>query len=277
MNNHDSDIQNIKLPATNVYYELTSADGYAYLGYALSKINTDYQKCLSKMIENNFTLNADKLVRNVKVFKETNYTYTLSCCLDFLNAANERKTFDKVFDIFRGIGFYKNDDLYRYCDTEIYYGIPNTTSMAAWMFALTGDTENCKKCLSFLSSTQKQNGNWNYYDIKNNNLKELPLQEDSTHVAMMVTHLRLVEVLTGIDTSALYLKSIKMLENHNSHKLDGGTIGWGVPMLYLATKNMNTDLNKRAYQETVQGGINNKNFRVRACSAYCLTKDYDPQ
>jgi len=275
MNNYNTAIQNIKFPSTNVYYELTSADGYAFLGYALSKINTDYQKCLSKMIENNFTLNADKFVRHVKVYKKTNYTYTLSYCLDFLNTINERKTFDKLFDIFKNIGFYKNDDLYRYCDTEIYYGVPNTTSAAAWMFALVGDIKNCKKCLNFLSSTQKQNGNWNYYDVKDDTLRQLSHQEDSYHVAMMVTHLRLVEALTGIDTSALYLKSITFLESHNKHRLDGGTAGWGVPMLYLATKNMNTDLNKRAYEATIQNSINSANFRVRAISAYCLTKDYN--
>tara|TARA_X000001036_G_C20623924_1_gene784293 strand:+ start:14 stop:838 length:825 start_codon:yes stop_codon:yes gene_type:complete len=274
MNDHSKIIEKISFPTTDEYYERTSADGYAFLGYALNKLGLNWDACLNKMSDNNFTLNADKRVRNVNVYKHTNYTYTLSFCLDFLNSINDQETFDKLFKIFKSIGFYKNENLYRYCDTEIYYGVPNTTSAAAWIFALSGDIENCQKCLNFLSSTQKQNGNWNYYNISNNKLKKLATQEDSFHIAMMVTHLRLVQSTTGIDTSPLYLKSIKMLETHNKKILDGGSIGWGIPMLYLATKGMDTNLNRRSYEGCLQS-VSHKNFRVRSISAYCLTKDYN--
>ena len=228
-------IKNILLPQTNNYYELDSADGYAYLGYALKKIGEDYSECMSKVIEKKYRLNADKSVPTKrKVYKNTNYTYTLSVCIDFFNEIGEKKILNELYSIVKNIGFYDKCDMFRYCDTEIEYGVPNVTSGAAYIFAMMGDIENTIKCINYLRNTQ-HNGNWYYYRI-NNSVTRLTIKEDSFHLAMMVFHLRMVENLLNIKTKDIYMSSVVELKKMNSMDLSPGSIGWGIPMLYLATK-----------------------------------------
>ena len=265
-------IKNIQLPQTNNYYELDSADGYAYLGYALKKIGEDYSECMSKVIEKKYRLNADKSVPTKrKVYKNTNYTYTLSVCIDFFNVIEDKKTLSELYEIIKNIGFYKNCDMFRYCDTEIEYGVPNVTSGAAYVFAMMGDLVNATKCINYLRSTQ-HNGNWYYYRI-NSGVTKLLIKEDSFHLAMMVFHLRMVEKLLNIYTDDIYMSSVDELNNLNVNNLSLGSIGWGIPMLYLATKGIGGNLNKRSYNELIEKSINHKNFRVRGLSAFCLTKE----
>lgn len=265
-------IKNIKFPQTNKYYELDSADGYAYLGYALKKIGEDYSECMTKVIEKKYRLNADKTVPTKKrVFKDTNYTYTISVCMDFFNIVEDKKTLNELYEIIKNIGFYENCDLFRYCDTEIEYGVPNVTSGAAYIFAMMGDVENCMKCVNYLRKNQ-QNGNWFYYLI-NDKVTKLKIKEDSFHLAMMVFHLRMVEKLLNIKTDDIYLPSIDELKIMNKKILSPGTIGWGIPMLYLATKGIEENLNKRSYNEIMKKSINHPNFRVRGLTAFCLTKE----
>lgn len=265
-------IKNIQLPQTNNYYELDSADGYAYLGYALKKIGENYNDCLSHVHNKKYRLNANKKVpTNKNVFEETNYTYTISVCMDFMNEINEKTTLKKLFEIIKNIGFYTNCDMFRYCDTEIEYGVPNVTSGAAYIFAMMGDVENCMKCINYLRKNQ-QNGNWFYYLI-NDKVTKLKIKEDSFHLSMMVFHLRMVEKLLKIKTDDIYLSSLEELKIINKNVLSSGTIGWGIPMLYLATKGIEDNLNKRSYNEIIKNSINHKNFRVRGLSAFCLTKE----
>lgn len=265
-------IKNIQFPQTNKYYELDSADGYAYLGYALKKIGEDYSECMTKVIEKKYRLNADKTVPTKKrVFKDTNYTYTISVCMDFFNIVEDKKTLNELYEIIKNIGFYENCDLFRYCDTEIEYGVPNVTSGAAYIFAMMGDVENCMKCVNYLRKNQ-QNGNWFYYLI-NDKVTKLKIKEDSFHLAMMVFHLRMVEKLLNIKTDDIYLPSIDELKIMNKKILSPGTIGWGIPMLYLATKGIEENLNKRSYNEIMKKSINHPNFRVRGLTAFCLTKE----
>ena len=265
-------IKNIQFPQTNKYYELDSADGYAYLGYALKKIGEDYSECMTKVIEKKYRLNADKTVPTKKrVFKDTNYTYTISVCMDFFNIVEDKKTLNELYEIIKNIGFYENCDLFRYCETEIEYGVPNVTSGAAYIFAMMGDVENCMKCVNYLRKNQ-QNGNWFYYLI-NDKVTKLKIKEDSFHLAMMVFHLRMVEKLLNIKTDDIYLPSIDELKIMNKKILSPGTIGWGIPMLYLATKGIEENLNKRSYNEIMKKSINHPNFRVRGLTAFCLTKE----
>ena len=265
-------IKNIKFPQTNKYYELDSADGYAYLGYALNKIGEDYSECMSKVIEKKYRLNADKPVPTKKrVFKNTNYTYTLSVCMDFFNSIGDNKILKELYTIIKNIGFYKNCDMFRYCDTEIEYGVPNVTSGAAYIFAMMGDLGNATKCINYLRNTQ-HNGNWFYYRI-NSGITKLSIKEDSFHLAMMVFHLRMVEKILNVKTDDIYLSSIGELKKMNEKILSPGSIGWGIPMLYLATKGIEENLNKRSYNEIIKKSINHPNFRVRGLTAFCLTKE----
>jgi len=271
------EIKNIKLPLQNSYYEKCSADGYGYLGYSLYKLGEEHTHCLKKMEENNYTLNADRVIgiTNKKVFKHTNYTYTLSVCIDYLHMVGDTDKLNHLYDIFKTIGFYGDSGLYRYCDTEISYGVPNTTSAAAFIFALMGDIDKCQRCIDFLRKTQLK-GNWYYYIINGDNkLNKIQRSEDSFHLAMMVFHLRMVEILTNIEVKSIYSESIDLLKILNKNKLQGGTIGWGIPMLYLASKGLDDSLSNRSYDMIMNQSIKNSNFRVRGLSAYCLTKDYN--
>jgi hypothetical protein len=85
----------------------------------------------------------------------------------------------------------------------------------------------------------------------------------------------MIEKITNINTKKIYELSIKRLEEVNKNKFYLGTIGWGIPMLYLALKNTQSDLTKRVYKEVITNSINHSNFRVRSLSAYSLIKQYD--
>lgn len=52
-NNIQKGIKEIKLPFDNVYYEKCSADGYAFLSYAYSKLDLDYKLLFNEIIEKN--------------------------------------------------------------------------------------------------------------------------------------------------------------------------------------------------------------------------------
>ena len=273
-------IKQVQLPSTNNYYELTSADGYSWLAYALSKINeTDKARlCINKVHELNYRLNADRVIARTKtkVFKKTDYTYTLSFCIDLFKELLDEETLEILYNKFIDIGYYTNG-MYRYCDTEIYYGTPNVTAGAAYVFALMGDLENVKKCLSYLKNNQLKNGNWNYLFIneKENKITNSAIEEDTCHLAMIVFYLRMIEKITKINTKEIYKLSIKRLEEINKNQFDLGTIGWGIPMLYLALKGTGSYLTNKVYKEVINNSINHSNFRVRSLSAYSLIKKYD--
>lgn len=260
----------ISFPISNIYYESVSSDGYAFLGYAKLKLNLNYTDCYNKMINTNFRLNAKRKIKNTNVFKNTDYVYTLWACIEFLNLLNDSVLLKKLTKKIKNIGSYENG-FARYCDTEINYVVPNATSAAALVHAYNNDIDKVKEFVSILQKTQ-EDGNWEYSIIEKNKIKNINQYEDSFHLSMMVYHLRKIQKLIKLDIQELIENSIKKLILLNRKKLKGGSIGWGIPMLYLATKDLNEDLSKRAYDEIFKS--TNSNFRVRALSAFCLTNEY---
>ena len=69
-------IENIKLPDTNVYFEKSSADGYAYLGYAYHKLGLSTTAMLDEVVSRNKTLNEPIKILNTQCTKENIYIYT---------------------------------------------------------------------------------------------------------------------------------------------------------------------------------------------------------
>lgn len=240
----------------------------------MNHIGEDHTACLKEIKKNNFTLNADKKIKNDPVFKHTMYTYTLCTCIDYIHSISDQAILGALYETFKSIGFYRDTGLYKYCDTPITYGVPNTTGAAAFIYSLIGDIDNCRKCVEFLRNAQ-HNGNWQYWELGKSSYKKIPNQwEDTLHVAMIVFYLRMVQQLTDLDVESIYLRSIELLKYNNKHHVHGGQIGMGVPYVYLATKGIDEDLSERAFNQIMSDSIRHENFRVRSLAAYCLVKEY---
>ena len=270
-------VKGIEFPTTNNYYEKCSADGYAFLGHAQGILNLDYTRCFNEMIKSNLTLNADRQIHRTKakVYKKTLYVYTFWSCVEFLQVINEEKRIAEIMQHIEEIGQYKINGMMRYCTTEINYVVPNVTALGALLHAYAGNFDECRKLVELLDKRQI-NGNWKYGIIKGQ--KEIILHkrtEDTHHLAMMIYALRMIHLISDIDTSHIIHQSLGALHQDNKKRLQGGSIGWGIPMLYLATKNLDNSLAKRSLNTLLKKSINNSNFRVRGISAFCLTKNYD--
>lgn len=277
-NNIQEKIKQIKLPFDNDYYEKCSADGYAFLAYAYSKLGLEYELLFNKVLENNLTLNAERVIilqkysmSNQSVFKETQYIYTLWTCFEFFYKIKNHEIMNDINEKINKIGFYENG-FARYCDTEINYLVPNVTSAYAVIKSYLNEKEGVEKIINLLRINQK-NGNWQYKVRKDDNFYNTNKFEDSFHLAMMVYHLRKIEKNLNIKTDDIYLSSIETLYNMNKINLQEGSMGWGVPMLLLASKDINNELYNRCF-DVIDKYLNHKNFRVRAITAFCLTMEY---
>tara|TARA_Y100000004_G_scaffold57301_1_gene63804 strand:- start:1530 stop:2360 length:831 start_codon:yes stop_codon:yes gene_type:complete len=265
-------INKIKLPTTNVYYEKDSADGYAYLGYSQAILNLDYNICYNKMMNSNLTLNADRRIpaTNVKVYKDTLYVYTFWSCIEFLQVVNKKKEINNIMEHVDNIGQYESNGMMRYCTTEINYVVPNVTAIGALLYAFVGDFNKSNELIETLEKRQVD-GNWKYGIIEGKKETILKREEDSIHLSMIVYSLRMVQLISKIDTSGMVDKALRKLYQKNKNTIQGGSIGWGIPMLYLATKGLDESLADRSLDELLKRGINSSNFRTRGLSAFCLT------
>lgn len=262
-------ISEIKFPETDIYHEKNSADGYAFLGCAKEKVELDSTDCYELVKSSNFCLNKSQKIRGGEVPANTMYVYTMWPCIEFLNLRKDQKNVSMLMDTLDKIGRYPNG-MMRYCTTEINYIVPNVTSCAALLYALDGQIEKTKDLVSVLLKEQKD-GNWRYYDA----LTGEPLRwEDSFHLAMIVYHLREIQNKIQIDTQNIIARSLEKLKAVNRKSLDPGSIGWGIPMLYAATKNLDSDLSERAFVRTLEESLVHENFRVRAYAAWALTKEF---
>jgi len=267
-------IQEITFPTTNQYYENDSADGFAFLGAARLMVGLDADKCYSEMEKRNYTLNANKIVTrpNERVYKNTQYVYTLWACIEMLSRLKE-KEINFLIERVNQIGQYENG-MMRYCTTEIRYMVPNVTSAAALIYSINGESQKASKLIQILEKNQDQDGNWQYEirDKKTGKFINGGRKEDSYHVAMMIYHLKEVARLTGLDTSFMVKKSLKCLHKMNKKNLQLGSVGWGIPMLALATHDLDSELHKKALNETLNKSIKHPNFRTRSIAAFCLAK-----
>lgn len=263
-----STVNDIKLPDTNIYFENSSADGFAFLGYARAKAGLGCDYLYDAVKKRNFCLNSSQTIRKVTVAADNQYVYTIWVCIEFLSLINKDDDIEDLISRVDAIGQYPNK-MMRYCSTEVHYLVPNVTSAAALIYSMAAQKDKAIELVQVLRDKQK-GGNWEYYDLRANK----PVRfEDSYHLAMMVYHLREIKRISGIDTEDLVSKSIVCLNKMNAQELQGGSIGWGIPMLYVATKGIDDKLNKRAYNGLMSESINNTNFRVRAIAAWALAKE----
>lgn len=264
-------IDSVKFPTTNIYYESDSADGFAFLGYARAKVGLNYNDCYHEMIKRNFKLNAKRkiLQTGINVSRQNNYVYTIWVCIEFLKEINDLDTCNKLMNLVKDIGEYKNG-MVRYCNEEIYYEVPNVTSSTALLYSMFGNVEKSNSLVKNFISKQSGN-NWNYYILLNNK-RVKGVFEDSYHLAMILYHLREIEKINKIELTEPIHKIILELKKLNKKKIDGGSIGWGVPMLCLSVNGLDNELYEKSFNLLVKESIFNSNFRVRSIAAWALAK-----
>lgn len=260
-------VDNVKFPETNVYYEHDSADGFAFLGCARAKVGLDWAACYEAVDSRDFCLNAEQSINKITVPFYNQYVYTLWACIEFLDLINKGEIIGELVRRVDDIGQYPNK-MMRYCSTEVEVVVPNVTSAAALIYSMVGKKDKSKELVQVLRE-QQVDGNWRYYNLRTNKYTRV---EDSYHVAMMVYHLKKLQRISGINTEDIVLNSIKCLNKLNAKKLKLGSIGWGIPMLSVATKGIDAKLYNRSFNKTLTESIKSENFRVRAISAWALTK-----
>lgn len=259
---------NVAYPKTNVYYENDSCDGFAFLGAAKAIKGDNWKDCLKQVINRKYRLNGDWKIYNTSVDSTCIFTYYAWVCSEFFNEIG--KSIDTLIILIDSIGTYPSG-MQRYCDRETFYEVPNVTSAAALIYARVGKFQKANTLLSILEQKQLANGNWQYWYL-DNNLKEekAGVQEDCYHIAMMLyqfQELRKFNEIRNIDK--MYIKTLYLLERMAlQNKMCLGSIGWGIPMTYLTIKNIDDNKYK---QKTIQF-LNHSNFRVRAISAWALSK-----
>jgi len=259
-------ISKIVFPTSNCYFESDSSDGFAFLGYARAFFGLDYNNCLNAIQEKKYRLGAATKIKKINVSKHNLYTYTLWPCTEFLRLTGQHNKVDNLMLSLDSIGTYSNG-LMRYCSEEIDYIVPNASSCAIYMYTLYGKRDLAFSIVNALKSVF-HNGNW-WYSNKNGLLK---YKEDSFHLAMIVYHLRESNRLFGMGLEKIIESCVLELQKMNNKSLSGGSIGWGIPMLYPAVVGIDDDLANRAKEKILKESINNKNFRTRAYAAWSITK-----
>lgn len=264
-------IGNIEFPSTNNRNEKTSADGYALLGCAREMLDLDSDSCLEKMVDCGFSINEDKKIAKDKVIvpAKTFYVYTAWTCMNYFYEKNsfEFRKWD-LLGKFYSMPIYPNGFI-AYCDYEDNYIVPNVTGSAAWICAAVGDLEGAEKFVELLRKNQLDNGNWEYLSSDGDKAGR---QEDSFHLALIVHQLREVEWLTEIETKDVVLRAVSCLNRMNCDSIQRGSLGWGIPALFIATKGLDDELSHRAEKLLFQYSFYNKNFRVRAYAAWAATR-----
>lgn len=262
-------VRRITLPRTNVYYERSSADGYAFLGYARKKLGMDPGECRKEVLRRKGSLGKAQRIRATRVPANTKYIYTMWTCAEFFRATGDAQWIQEMLLTVNRIGCY-DSGMMRYCDREVWYEVPNVTSAAALLYSMGGRADLASALLQVLRRRQTD-GNWRYRLLPEGATGAF---EDSYHLAMMVYHLRELCRITGLDVSDMTSHAIDTLRRMNAEVLQGGTIGWGIPMLFLATVNLDSELSGRALSASLSCAICNSNFRVRALTAWALTKAF---
>ncbi|MBN2298600.1 MAG: hypothetical protein JXM72_08395 [Deltaproteobacteria bacterium] len=266
-------VSDIPYPYAHEYFESASADGFAFLGYAQYALGLDATYCRDAINERNYTLNAEQRIKatDITVPNTSMYVYTIWPCVEFLHLRGEYAKFQELVHLVEEIGAYQNG-MIRYCTHEIDYIVPNVTSACALLYALTGRTDKAASLIDLLRSRQLD-GNWRYEIFSSGKLCGM---EDSYHLAMMVYHLRQVQITTQIMTSDIIDKALPQLQKLNNEYLQPGSIGWGIPMLYISSLGLDDGLSQSALKAMMgTRGLWHKNFRVRAITAWALVKGYE--
>ncbi len=270
-------IGSVKIPTDNIKFELDSADGYAFLGYARKKVGLSHIEYLKAAKIRNFTLNHEYTIKGTIVPKNGIYTYTSWVCLEFAIKSGNKLLARKLLNRVDNIGKYSNG-MIRYCNTETKYVVPNVTSAAALMYCMNGQSSKAKPLVNTLRRMQSR-GNWNYHMFNNskNKYQRLETKEDNMHLAMMVYHLKEINKLSGIETSDMIAPAMEILKKNNKKINEKRTkIGWDIPFVALASHGLDNNLYGRAIQTTINKSLVHKNFRTRAISAWVISKTLVP-
>lgn len=264
------EVNNIKPPAGSTYFEDTSADGFAYLGYARASLGLDCSEFRTAITERNYTLGASRRINATgrEVNKNTKYVYTMWACIEFLRQIGDEETVNSLVREVEEIGKY-GCGMQRYCDTEINYVVPNVTSAAALISAYAGQTEEADKTLNLLRSCQRD-GNWDYYIYEKDGSRRASGPEDSLHLGMMIYQIREAGKILSQDVSDMLDPAVERLVALNKGKIADSSIG-NASAAYLATYGTGLPL-----EESSRAGacklLTHNNFRKRAFAAFSLTK-----
>jgi hypothetical protein len=259
-------ISKIKHPFDNKYYENDSADGFAFLGCAKVIVGLGHEQYLKEIKDRDYCLNAAWHGE-----KDTQYTYTLWCCIEYLIEAEQKSVLKDLYQRLDNIGIYP-DGYMRYCSEEINYRVPNVTSASALISVYREDFESAEKFVKLLRDDQVD-GNWKYCKLDNTLIggKDTVI-EDAYHLAMMIYHLKKIESNSSIITRDITEKAILAIKNKNYAGNGKGKIDLAASMIYLASIGFDSDIESEYLKKTLECSVNHSNFRTRAMAAFCLAK-----
>lgn len=261
-------VNNISLPETNAYFEKTSIDGYAFYGTARQNLGLNASKIEFEVAKRCIGLN-DEWHRSDHITLPSSEIYTYSCfpCYEFYKSIDNRTRLKDIIRTLDDIGRYPSG-MMRYCKTEINIEVPNVSALAAYMYC--GYKPDITiELVHLLRKRQLESGNWAYKTLDKRK-RRIASGEDTAHLAMMVIALRAIEDITGIETVDMTTNAQKCLSSMNTPGFPVKAIDWGPPFLYVAFKNTEDPIEKRAKTKTMEL-LNHPNFRVRAIAAWALT------
>tara|TARA_Y100000287_G_C14225815_1_gene358952 strand:+ start:451 stop:1305 length:855 start_codon:yes stop_codon:yes gene_type:complete len=264
----------IRFPFENKYFEKTSADGYAYLGFSRSRLGLDSIGCYEHVLDLGFSLGENNRVKSVLCPADTQYAYTVWPCIELFRENCRRESvltnndLRRAEEVFRSIGAY-DCGMHRYCDVEVNYVVPNMTSISALLYAYLNNQDDARKALKVLSDNQDSNGNWTYKKIVNGK-RVRGTQEDVLHLGMMIFQLRKCEEILQIDLGSMIGPAFGCLKKIIREEIKDTSIG-AASSVYLAAKGFDEELEREFLPEVIEL-LSDKNFRRRAYAAFAITR-----
>jgi len=270
--------------SVNNYYEYSSADGFAFAGAALAMRKSDLVFDLLKEVDKrNWKLNAAIGINKIPVSISNDYVYTLWTCAEFFYILKDKQRLREVANRIDNIGRYASPiNLVRYCSEEVNYVVPNVTSAAILVYTMVGRHGKAKKLLDIFLQHQHYNGNWKYY-VLNSTGPRHTVFEDCYHLSMILYHLRMankinpqLKIHNAVTKIMAYLLKNKprcsVCKRSEDSWLCGGTIGWGIPMMFLGTYGLiNSKKHMQGLLKTVRY-LNHPNFRIRSIAMWALER-----
>ena len=89
---------------------------------------------------------------------------------------------------------------------------------------------------------------------------------------MIIYHLKELKSISDIPLDSIIDKAFKCLLESCQDDIPRGSIGWGVPMIYVVSKDIDKRVHSMASDILFKESLVHPNFRVRAMSAWALSK-----
>jgi len=258
-------IDKLGFPTSNLKFEKTSIDGYAFYGWARANIERNTRDIELKIENFVYGLNDVHSIRGISVPFDDPYVYSCFPAFGFYKSIGREDKMDDIIRTLDDIGRYDNG-MMRYCKTEIDYLCPNVTPLAALMYKVVERDSDAEELINALRDNQCEDGNWLYISPSDGVSYG---KEDSMHLCMMIYALR----ETGSHDVAD--KAMEDVLRRNAINIQGGTIGWGFPWLALITVGVEDykKLHSDAREKTIDM-LRSKttNFRTKAMSIWALSE-----